>query len=233
MSIPTIERLMLFIKPVDYAEWVTYSTVTMGEFGLLLSNCNPDMGEEKLYFLLKELEAMNGVIVDEGYLTWPKYHKLRSVLRKLDRAKVELTKEDEALYSDGQDSIYSDKKWRMEFLVYFAKIQGFDVPDEMAELDKNFKPERKKDISKPSKLEINDELLNKIKSSNIYTPLLWIFEKYYKHKKSFQMAKTIEQEIKDKYNIEANKDSDEIYLSANSCEFLNDFMRIILDLKRS
>lgn len=136
-----IKRLMLFIQPSDYDEWITYPMITIAEFGLLLADCNPDVGKKGLNSLLKELEAMNGDIIDKTYIQWPKYKNLLHILRKLDRSRTQFTKRDEDLYSDKQKTIYSDSKWQMDFLVYFAKKIGIEVPAIMSDLNKDFNPD--------------------------------------------------------------------------------------------
>ena len=77
------------------------------------------------------------------------------------------------------------------------------------------------------------ELLLNIKSSKIYEPLFWIYEKYYKDKKSVQLVKVVLPEIKKKYNLEENKYSDQIYLTANECELLNSILRMVFDIKKT
>jgi len=88
------------------------------------------------------------------------------------------------------------------------------------------------DVSDKTEPEPEDELLEKIKSSKIYAPLIWIYKHHYKGKSSFASSKTIIREILAEYHIESNKNSNKIFLSKNDCELLNNFMRMIHDVKK-
>jgi hypothetical protein len=141
MSGPLMDQLLWLLESPDDEEWNTYPMLTIAEFGLLLADCNPDGARLKLHGLIGILNAMKGnLAINQSDVQWPKYKKLIHTLRRLDRSLIKITKIEEEIYSDRQQTIHCDSKWRSDFLVYFAKKNELPVRAEMANLDKDFDP---------------------------------------------------------------------------------------------
>jgi hypothetical protein len=138
-------------------------------------------------------------------------------------------------------------------LIKYAEQMKWNVPEELShtstrstqESDNNLEPdtnlnksekrnhaEENAFISKENiRTSEDEEILIKFQSSPIYDAFKWVYQKFYKDRKSFDQADAILRDITKEFNQSKNREQGELYLSQNECKLVNNLTRIIWGLK--